>query len=53
MAVVGQDAAIERKDILKGRGYGWSPGEFGRPRCWYRDVSDSDKGAEVAWREQT
>jgi len=48
-----RDAAIEKKDILKGRGYAWSPGEFSRPRCWYRDVSDSDKGAEVAWREQT
>jgi DNA polymerase-3 subunit epsilon len=44
-----RDAAIEKKDILKGRGYAWSPGEFGRPRCWYRDVSDSDKAAEVAW----
>jgi hypothetical protein len=31
-----RDAAIEKKDILKGRGYAWSPGEFGRPRCWYR-----------------
>jgi DNA polymerase III subunit epsilon len=29
-----RDAAIEKKDILKGPGYIWSPGEFGRPRCW-------------------
>jgi DNA polymerase-3 subunit epsilon len=48
-----RDAAIERKDILKARGYAWSPGEFGRPRCWYRDLSDSDKAAEVAWSGQT
>jgi DNA polymerase-3 subunit epsilon len=41
-----RDAAIEKKDILKARGYAWSPG---RPRCWYRDVSDSDQAAEVAW----
>jgi hypothetical protein len=27
----------------------WSPGEFGRPRCWYRDVSDADETAEVLW----
>ncbi len=27
----------------------WSSGEFGRPKCWYRDVSDPDKAAEVAW----
>jgi DNA polymerase III subunit epsilon len=44
-----RDAAIEKKDVLKARGYSWSPGEFGRPKCWYRDVSDSDKAAEVSW----
>jgi DNA polymerase III subunit epsilon len=35
-----RDAAIEKKDLLKARGYTWSPGESGRPKCWYRDVSD-------------
>jgi DNA polymerase-3 subunit epsilon len=44
-----RDAAIEKKDILKARGYAWSPGEVGRPKCWYRDVSDPDKAAEVSW----
>jgi DNA polymerase III subunit epsilon len=44
-----RDAAIEKKDLLKARGYSWSPGEFGRPRCWYRDVSDADKATEVTW----
>jgi DNA polymerase-3 subunit epsilon len=44
-----RDAAIEKKDVLKARGYAWSPGEFGRPKCWYRDVADADKAAEVAW----
>jgi DNA polymerase III subunit epsilon len=44
-----RDSAIETKDLLKNRGYTWSPGEFGRPRCWYRDVSDADKATEVAW----
>jgi DNA polymerase III subunit epsilon len=44
-----RDAAIEKKDLLKNRGYTWSPGEFGRPRCWYRDVSDADKATEVVW----
>src|SRR5260370_39493425 len=43
------DAAIEKKDVLKARGSTWSPGEFGRPKCWYRDVSDPDKAAEVSW----
>ena len=44
-----RDAAIEKKDLLKTRGYAWSPGEFGRPKCWYRDVPDADKAAEVLW----
>jgi DNA polymerase-3 subunit epsilon len=44
-----RDSAIETKDLLKSRGYAWSPGEFARPRCWYRDVSDADKAAEVTW----
>jgi DNA polymerase III subunit epsilon len=44
-----RDAAIEKKDVLKARGYAWSPGECGRPKCWYRDISDAEKGAEVSW----
>jgi DNA polymerase-3 subunit epsilon len=44
-----KDAAIEKKDLLKARGYAWSPGEFGRPKCWYRDVADAEKAAEVLW----
>jgi DNA polymerase III subunit epsilon len=44
-----KDAAIEKKDILKARGYAWSPGELGRPKSWYRDVSEADKAAEAAW----
>jgi hypothetical protein len=44
-----RDAAIEKKDVLKTRGYAWSPGEFGRPKCWYRAVADADRTAEVLW----
>jgi DNA polymerase III subunit epsilon len=44
-----RDAAIEKKDVLKARGYSWSRGEFGRPKCWYRDVADADRAAEVSW----
>ena len=42
-------APIETKDAPKARGYKWSSGEFGRPRCWYRDVSEGDQAAEVLW----
>jgi DNA polymerase-3 subunit epsilon len=44
-----RDAIIEKKEVLKARGYFWSPGESGRPKCWYRDVADADKAAEVSW----
>ena len=44
-----KDAAIEKKDVLKARGYSWSPGESGRPKSWYVDVSDADKTTEAAW----
>ena len=27
----------------------WTFGSFGRPKCWYRDVSDADKAAELSW----
>lgn len=44
-----RDARIEKKDVLKVRGYSWSAGEFERPKCWYRDVTDADKAAEAGW----
>jgi DNA polymerase-3 subunit epsilon len=44
-----RDAAIEKKDFLKARGYTWSSGEFGRPKCWYRDVTDAEKLVEASW----
>jgi DNA polymerase-3 subunit epsilon len=47
-----RDAAIEKKDLLKARGYAWSPGVSGRPKSWYRDVADADKAAEVSWLRQ-
>jgi hypothetical protein len=26
-----------------------APERFGRPKCWYRDVADAAKAAEVSW----
>jgi len=49
VAAMGRDAAIEKKDLLKARGYLWSPGEFGRPKCWYRDVADAYKVVDAGW----
>ena len=47
-----KNAAIEKKDVLKARNYSWSPGVSGRPKCWYRDVANADKAAEVSWLRQ-
>lgn len=40
---------FEARSPLKERGYIWSAGEFGRPRCWYRDVEEARFDAETAW----
>jgi DNA polymerase-3 subunit epsilon len=42
-------APIETKEMLKARAYKWSSGKLGRPKCWYRDVSEADRAAEVLW----
>lgn len=45
-------APFEMKDTLKARGYRWSPGEHGAPRCWYRDVPESGRAAEIAFLDE-
>ena len=44
-------AAFELKDVLKRRGYRWSSGENGAPRCWYRDVTIDGREAEISFLE--
>lgn len=39
---------IEKKDILKARGYRWNPGSDGRPRSWYVDRLAASKQAARA-----
>lgn len=39
-------APIGLKHVLKARGYRWNPGDDGRPRAWYKDVSARDYEAE-------
>lgn len=29
------------KDVLKARGYRWSDGSDGRPKCWWREVDEA------------
>ena len=41
------NSPFELKDTLKARGYHWNGGDNGRPRAWYVDVSETQKGAEL------
>jgi DNA polymerase-3 subunit epsilon len=40
-------APFDLKDVLKARGYRWSNGENGALRCWYVDVDESEREAEL------
>ena len=42
-------SAFEYKDVLKRRGYRWSPGDRGRIKAWYRDMPASELEAELDW----
>ena len=45
-------APFEKKDVLKARGYRWSPGGVGVLKCWYKDLSEADVGAELLYLNQ-
>jgi len=40
-------APFDLKNVLKTRGYRWSNGENGSLRCWYVDVDESGREAEL------
>ena len=43
------EARIEFKDSLKARRYSWNNGSDGRPKAWYKEVSEEDYEAEKLW----
>jgi len=43
------ETPIEVKDTLKGRRYRWHPGSELRTKCWYRDCTEDELAAELAW----
>lgn len=43
------NAPFERKDLLKQRGYRWSDGSNGTPKCWWINVPESREQEEFAW----
>jgi DNA polymerase III subunit epsilon len=47
------DARIEFKDALKVRRYSWNNGSDGRPKAWYKEMSEEDYEKEKAWLAET
>ncbi len=47
-----EGAPFAMKDKLKARGYRWSGDDAVAPRCWYVDVAEADREAEVLFLRQ-
>jgi DNA polymerase-3 subunit epsilon len=47
-----EGASYSVKDELKARGYKWNNGNDGRPKSWYRDVSDDASTDETEYLRQ-
>lgn len=47
-----ENAPFAMKDRLKARGYRWNGDDVVPSRCWYVDVSDADKEAELSFLRQ-
>lgn len=47
-----ENAPFAMKDRLKTRGYRWNGDDVVPSRCWYVDVSDADKDAELSFLRQ-
>ena len=44
-----EGAPFDRKDVLKKRGYRWSPGENGKRKSWYKDLSEEELEEEMRY----
>lgn len=47
-----ENSPFAMKDKLKARGYRWNGDDSVPPRCWYVDVADADKEAELLFLRQ-
>ena len=44
-----EGAPFDRKDVLKKRGYRWSPGDNGKRKAWYKDLSEEELEDEMKY----
>ncbi|WP_442880195.1 3'-5' exonuclease [Aurantimonas sp. A2-1-M11] len=42
-----EGSPFDMKDILKARGYRWSDGSDGRPKCWWIEIEEDDHAMEM------
>jgi len=42
-----EGAPFEKKDDLRKRGYRWSPGDMGKRKAWYRDITEDQVEEEM------
>lgn len=47
--IFAENAPFEMKDHLKARGYRWSDGSDGRPKCWWTELAEEALEAELAY----
>lgn len=45
-------APFDKKDVLKQRGYRWSPGDAGMRKAWYKDLPEDEVNAELLYLNQ-
>ena len=43
---------IKPGDLMKARGYFWSPGENGKRKAWHKEIGADEREAEEAWLAQ-
>lgn len=46
------NAPFDKKDLLKQRGYRWSDGSNGTPKCWWISIPESDEQDELGFLAQ-
>lgn len=44
-----EGAPFDRKDVLKKRGYRWSPGDNGKRKAWYKDLPEDELEEEMKY----
>ncbi|MCC4298322.1 3'-5' exonuclease [Aurantimonas coralicida] len=47
-----EGSPFDMKDVLKARGYRWSDGSNGRPKCWWVEIEEDDHALEMQFMRE-